>query len=355
MGIKLYAYFAGNPGDDMMVRLLLERYPEITFFAPKWAVESEIFRRFPNFENMEAIQARYGRRNHILNILFPFCRDFYVNQKRRKTETDCVCSVYIGGSVYTGRTTPESEMDKLEGPPLIVIGASYGRRAGDFEDYFRACAAVTFRDRESFRRFSHLPNVRWAPDVVLNYRGRSGPSKGYTLINVMELHRPGLEAWAEPYEAKILELCACCEQPLLVSFCKKEGDEEALARIAARVPRARTLRYRGDLEELLDAFAGAEAVIATRLHAMLLAFCHRRPVFGICYDKKMENVAEDMGFSAVCNISELENIGPKGLLSRCGLPEKLEEYQRKAAEQFAPLDAFLEESHGNGQHHRPGL
>ena len=128
-----------------------------------------------------------------------------------------------------------------------------------------------------------------------------------------------------------------------------------MARIAARVPRARTLRYRGDLEELLDAFAGAEAVIATRLHAMLLAFCHRRPVFGICYDKKMENVAEDMGFSAVCNISELENIDPKGLLSRCGLPEKLEEYQRKAAEQFAPLDAFLEESHGNGQLHRPGL
>lgn len=355
MRIKLYAYFAGNPGDDMMVRLLLERYPEITFFAPTWAEESEIFRDFPNFENMESIQRRYGRRNHILNILFPFHRDFYVNRKLEKIERDCVCSVYIGGSVYNERTTPESEAEKQAGPPLFVIGANYGRGPEDFGDYFRRCAAVTFRDRASYRRFSRLPNVRYAPDVVLNFRGKPGPSRGYTLISVMNLRRPGTEKWAEIYEEKIVKLCALCEQPLLVSFCNKEGDEEALDRIACRVPHARTLRYRGNLRALLEAFAGAEAVIATRLHAMILAFCHRKPVFGICYDPKMENVAKDMGFDGVCGISELENINPKELLFRCALPEKLEIYGQKAEAQFASLDEFLEEAYGKGQHHRPGF
>ena len=159
MRIKLYAYFAGNPGDDLMVRLLLERYPKITFFAPTWAEESDIFREFPNFENMEAIQRRYGRMNHILNILFPFRRDFYLKSKLKRIEKDCVCSVYIGGSVYTERTTPASEEAKLDGPPLFVIGANYGRKAADFGDYFRRCAGATFRDRVSYARFSDLPNV----------------------------------------------------------------------------------------------------------------------------------------------------------------------------------------------------
>lgn len=356
MRIKLFAYFAGNPGDDMMVGLLLERYPKITFFAPTWTVESDVFCQFPNFENMEAIQRRYGRLNHLLNLLTAYrFLDFYLKSKLKRMENDCACAVYIGGSVYTERTSPESEMDKLSGVPLFVIGANYARRAQDFEGYFRRCAAVTFRDRESFDRFSYLPNVRYAPDVVLNYRGKSGPSRGYTLISVMELRRPATEAWAEMYEEKIVELCACCEQPMLVSFCEREGDGAALERIAARVPHAKTLRYRGDLDALLEVFARAEAVIATRLHAMILAFCHRKPVFGICYDKKMENVALDMGFSGVCTISELETINPKELLSRCALPEKLEEYAREAAKQFAALDGFLEECHGIGQHHRPGV
>lgn len=356
MRIKLYAYFAGNPGDDMMVRLLLERYPNITFFAPTWAEESEIFQRFQNFENMETIQRRYGRMNHLLNVLtgyrFP---DFYRNRKWKKIEADCVCALYIGGSVYTERTTPESEMDKISGPPLFVIGANYGRKADDFDAYFRRCAAVTFRDRASFRRFSHLPNVRYAPDVVLNFRGKSKPSKGYTLISVMNLRRPGTESWAEAYEEKIVELCAHCEQPLLVSFCRKEGDEAALERIAARVPRAETLRYRGNLEQLLEAFAGAETVIATRLHAMILAFCFGKPVAAIAYDEKIRNVAKDMGFDRAFPISELENINPKTLISRCSLPETLEQYAAEAVSQFAALDEFLEGLNGNSQHHHPGF
>ena len=355
MRIKLFAYFAGNLGDDMMVRLLLERYPNITFFAPTWAEESDIFRKFPNFENMEVIQRRYGRMNHILNILFPFHRDFYLKSKLKRIEKDCVCSVYIGGSVYTERTTPASEESKLDGPPLFVIGANYGRKAADFGDYFRRCAGVTFRDRVSYARFSDLPNVSYAPDVVLNFRGKSGPPKGYTLINVMELHRPGLENWADRYEGKIAELCAHCERPLLVSFCRKEGDEDALARVAARVPRAATYRYRGDLEELLELFSGAETVIATRLHAMILAFCHQKPVAVFTYDEKIQNVAADMGFGCVYPISEVDNINPKELLSRCGLPENLEMFQQKAVEHFAKLDLFLEEYHGTGQHYHPGV
>lgn len=355
MRIKLYAYFAGNPGDDMMVRLLLERYPKITFFAPTWTVESEVFRKFPNFENMEAIQRRYGRMNRALNILFPFRRDFYLKSKLKRIEKDCVCALYIGGSVYTERTSPDAEEAKLAGPPLFVIGANYGRRPGDFADYFRRCAGVTFRDRASYERFSGLSNVGYAPDVVLSFRGRSGPSKGDTLINVMELHRPGMEKWADGYESKIAELCACCERPVLVSFCRKEGDEEALARLSARVPQAAVYRYRGDLEKLQELFSGAESVIATRLHAMILAFCHKKPVFAFAYDEKIRNVAEDMGFDGICPISELETINPKELILRCGLPENLEIYQQKAAEQFRKLDEFLEENHGTGQHYHSGF
>ena len=343
MRIKLHAYFAGNLGDDLMVRLL-QRYPNIQFFTDSWAEESNIFREFPNFENMEALAARYGRRNHLLNLLTWYRRpDWYLKRVQGRREKDCACSVYIGGSVYTERTPPEGEAEKLRNGPLFVIGANYGRKSADFANYFRRCAAVTFRDLSSYERFAHLPNVYFAPDVVLNLGISPKPSEGYTLISVMDLGaRPETAPWAKDYEALLVSLCAACESPVLVSFCRKEGDETALDRIAQRAGNAKLLRYRGDMEELLNAFARADRVIATRLHAMVLALCFRKPVFAISYNDKIKNMAMDMHFSSYCELSEMDSLTAQALLRRCSLPEALDDICAQAAKQFGPLDGFLE-------------
>lgn len=351
MRLKLYAYFAGNLGDDLMVRLLLERYPNIRFFTDSWAEESNIFRKYPNFENMEALQERHGRLNHLLNLLTGYAReDFYIRRIRKRREESCRGAVYIGGSVYTQRTPAAREAEKLRHGPLFVVGANFAGDPAEFRDYFRRCAGVTFRDRVYYEAFRTLETVGYSPDVVLNWKGKPELCDGRTLISVMDFRaRAELLPWAEDYENLIAALCRKCENPVLVSFCKKEGDEAALARILARIgpeTQVERLCYRGDMEPVLDAFSRAERVIATRMHAMVLAWCYRKPVFAVSYDPKIRNVAQDMEFPGFCELSDLHQMTADRVLKGCCLPENLEEKGKAAARQFAQLDGFLEGKHG---------
>lgn len=357
--IRLYGYFNQNLGDDLMVRLLAARYPDIRFFSHSW----QPIPRTPNLENLETLQQKYGRFNHILNILTLYKRkDFLLNAIKRRYAKECICSVYIGGSIYMQDGDAEArlrrEEEKLQHGPLFVIGANIGPYRDEafregFEDYFRRCGGVTFRDRASFEQFQHCGNVRYAPDVVLNLKAAPEASDGSVLISVIDLaHRPELAAWQEEYEDFMARLCEACirqgKRPVLLSFCEAQGDARAAERILEKLApdhRARTgtLYYRGNAEEMHHAFARAERVIATRFHAMILALCYEKPVFAVCYNEKLTNVLHDLGFERFCSIPELKDMDAEGILNRCALPEGLKSYKQAAEMQFAQLDAFLKE------------
>lgn len=356
--MKLYAYFAHNLGDDLMVRILLERYPEVRFYADSWNAESGIFGAYPNFESRELLQRRYGRRNHILNLLTLYIRKhFYLNALAESREARCRGSVYIGGSLYMEGATVEREEGKLKNGPLFVIGANFGPNdhAAGFRAYFARCGGVTFRDRASVAVFPGLENVRYAPDVVLNLKAAPGESQGTVLISVMDLQSPDYERWM----AELCDLCVAQGKiPVLMSFCEKQGDERAAERILAMAGRrdaVRTLYYRGDASPILEAYRHADRVIATRFHAMILAWCFEKPVFAVAYSEKTAHVAADLGFGGWCRPADLNGISPAEALNRCALPEGLADYKRAAAGQFAQLDVFLEGNYAESQRHRPGV
>ena len=353
--IKLYAYFAGNLGDDLMVQLLRQRYPQVQFYSETW-------QDVPGVVTWESLQRRHGRLNHLLNILTG-CRrkDLYMDAARKHYEKSCVCSVYIGGSVYMQRTDPETQLaqeeEKLRNGPLFVIGANFGpcRETAFpevFAGYFRRCAGVTFREQASFARFRACGNVAYAPDAVLNLQAVPQKPNGTVLISVIDLeNRLGLRVFRETFETWMAALCETCIQrgkrPVLVSFCQAEGDEKAVFRILENLsPKIReqtaVLNYRGDPAEILDAYARAERVIATRFHAMILALCYEKPVFSIAYSEKCSNYLDDLSFPNFCGISELARIAPAEMLDRCGLPENLHQQKQAAKNQFAQLDAFLQ-------------
>lgn len=349
--IKLYAYFAQNLGDDLMVRLLLEQYPQCRFYSDSWLDAGQ----YPNFENRESLQRKHGRLNHILNLLTLYIwKDFYLNAVRKHYERECFCSVHIGGSIYMQQTQPRWEEEKLKNGPLFVIGANFGpnEEVKAFADYFSRCGGVTFRDRASCALFSG-GNIRCAPDVVLNLNAKPEESNGTVLISVIDLERrPELKQWTDSYEKWMARLCSACiaegETPVLMSFCQKEGDEDAISRILGKLPsehraKVRTLCYRGDAAPILTAYAQAERVVATRFHAMILALCFEKPFFSISYSGKVENVLHDLNFDGFCSISNLCDLRPEDILNRCALPEGLAEYKRQAENQFAQLDRFLGE------------
>lgn len=346
--MKLYAYFAQNLGDDLMVRLLLERYPQVSFFSDSWKPESDIFCQYPNFRNMEGLQKKHGRLNHILNLLTLYkCKDLYIRRVHLRREQQCRGAVYIGGSLYRDQARVSREEAKLKNGPLFVIGANFGPNGEDFSDYFRRCGGVTFRDRASYGRFRALGNVRYAPDVVLNLKAVPEKSDGSVLISVMEL--------SDSYEEWMAKLCTICveqgKRPVLMSFCKAEGDERAVERILQRLePELRAqvgkLCYDGDMDVFLEAYRHSDRVIATRFHAMILALCFEKPVFSVSYSEKVKNVMDDLDFGAYCAPFDLKS--PEEVLTRCALPDDLGAYKIAAREQFAQLDRFLETKNAKG-------
>jgi hypothetical protein len=53
-----------------------------------------------------------------------------------------------------------------------------------------------------------------------------------------------------------------------------------------------------------------------------------------------------MKFTGYCRLSDLNSQRPEDLLSRCGLPEDLPDWCRRAERQFDRLDQFLEGHYG---------
>jgi colanic acid/amylovoran biosynthesis protein len=346
--IKLYGYFARNLGDDLMVQLLRQRYPDVRFYSETWT-------EVPGIVTWETLQRKHGRLNHLLNLLTRYrWKDFYMHTIRKRYDRKCSCSVYIGGSIYMQRTALEEQLRqeerKLQNGPLFVIGANFGPSreeafAEGFADYFCRCAGVTFRDKSSYERFRGCGNVAYAPDVVLNFQAAPQKNNGTVLISVINLeNRPDLMPWRSDYETWMAALCETCirmgKRPVLLSHCQAEGDEAAIARILeALSPEIRektgTLCYRGDGAEILDAYAGADRVIATRFHAMILAMCFQKPFFAIAYSEKCRHYLEDLDFGGFCGIPQLIASSPTEILDRCGLPETVNIQKRAAKKQFA--------------------
>ena len=362
--IKLYAYWAQNLGDDLMVHILLKRYPQYQFLCENWDSYSNKFNTYSNFLNAEGIQKKYGRLNHIFNILTLYRkRDFFLTAIKKKLSS-IACSVYIGGSLYMQEENVEVEHrvlveeQKLKQPPLFIIGANFGPYITEkfkdvFSGYFRKCGGITFRDKTSYEMFCENENVAYAPDVVFNLKipNRIENSQK-VLISVLDVStRKKLCNWEKIYYSRIAEVCELCiakgKIPILMSFCKKEGDEAAVQKVINMLPsdqqrQTQAFLYNGNIDAALELFRTADCVIATRFHAMILALRFGKPVYCISYDQKVKNVLQDMSLSCYCEMKDLELVSAQEMFDKCSTAN-VEEYVRMADRQFALFEEYIED------------
>ncbi len=363
--IRLYAYLYHNLGDDLMVEVLLRRYPNLLFYCDSAApIRNERLIAYPNFIDREQLYERYGRLNHILNIItFHKRENFFFDWLFRRYEQRCSCSVYIGGSLFIprpGESIDERihrEKKKLQQPPLFIIGANFGEERDEFtrafEDYFSLCGGVSFRDTTSYEKFSNLSNTQYAPDVVFNYDLRTYAlcDNNYVVISVIDLlSRPALSQYVEDYDRLIVDICEECvtqnKTPVMVSFCELEKDPAAISRIYEQLPewvqkKTQCWYYRNNLSEILDLFTAANYVIATRFHAMVLAMKLHKPFFCISYNEKLRQVLSETGIDHYCEIEQIKTLNPKEILAERKMYIS-EEYIARAEKQFLQFDKYLD-------------
>lgn len=364
--IRLYAYLYHNLGDDLMVEVLLKRYGNMVFYCDCDApIRNKRLISYPNFVDKEKLYEKYGRLNHILNILTLHRNDgFFFRWLFKQYERKCKCSVYVGGSLYMPRSNESiddrilREKRKMEQSPLFVIGTNFGEEEKVFEnafkEYFSQCGGVSFRDKASYDKFSSLPNTQYAPDVVFNYdiqKSNNSLNRDTVLISVIDFYsRPSLFQYADTYDRLIVEVCETCvrqnKTPVLVSFCELEGDTIAIERIYSLLPKStrentQSVFYRNNLPEVLNAFAGASYVIATRFHSMILALKFQKPLFCISYNEKVKQVIQDMGADCFCDLDQINKITMDDVFAGI-TPPNIEVYSSQASKQFVQLDRYID-------------
>lgn len=365
--VLVYAYLEGNLGDDLMVWILCRRYPHVQFRVLAHESYKTTFRELKNLKVYSFNDRQVVMWNKALNVVKHGKEDFF---RRMVRKADAV--VHIGGSVYTQHENYQMSFMsdyvlRDTSRRMYVCGANFGpyRDESFYQNYYNLLArydGVCFRDRYSYGLFEALPNVRYASDVVFNYRPsahiQKGDEKKQVLISAIQMKNRGgafaICGYAEDYRnfmAAITEKYIDSGYRVkFVSFCKLQGDPEAAAEIIDCIsPEKRTMIeqyvYENNPEEAVSLFDESEIVIGTRFHSIILGWLKDKKVLPVVYDAKTLHTLEDNGCDSYVTLDQLKWADVDRLAGQAQrLPTELREQLLKDSQnQFADLDGFLNE------------
>ena len=223
--MKIYAraYLTENLGDDLFIKILTDRYKKHRFYS--------ISRGFKNYTkgNLKVYS------NPILfDIIEEFKLEKYLSNK-------CDLAISIGGSMYmeNEKYIKDYSFGKNK---YYVLGSNFGPyKTQEYfqlsKETFKECTDICFRDKASYNLFKELNSVRYSPDVAFLYDvGNLQKEKGTIGISMIDLKvRDDLKD-KEGAHTKILiesikEYIKNGKKVYLFSFCKHEGDEEAISKL----------------------------------------------------------------------------------------------------------------------------
>ena len=308
--VYLYAFADLNVGDDLFLHKLISSYPDVRFVMIARPPYKQMLSRYPNVTVWE--EGSFPLR---------LCSKLGIAEKISwRISHECDFAVYIAGSIFM--EYPEWENQHLwyrelfDNQRLYFLGCSWGPcRTKEFEtnmaDVLSGVKDICFRDRYSYRIFSHLPNVRYAPDILLglDWSKFAGiEEKKQVLISVVDCNAESINL--EKYASEYNHHMTCIAEQfarrgydvILCSFWENGGDLKAAEEILrllspqARV-KASVVSYCGtNMEDILLAIAESEYVVATRFHATILAMVAGKKVLPVIYHIKTRNVLEDLSF-----------------------------------------------------------
>lgn len=298
MKIFIMAYARKNLGDDIFIKMLLEKYSQIDFYIK---INDEKF--------VEQLA-----KNNNLHILIGEDTDEEL-YKMNVEEYDGY--VYIGGSIFMegGKVYNLShkfldfvERCKEKNIPFCYISSNYGPyQTQEYFDLsiknFKTCTDICFRDRYSYELFKDIENIRYAPDFIFSYnlkrQEKIKNSIGISVINIEE--REKISHLATEYHEflvnTIKKYVSEGNDVYLYSFCEHEGDElivEKISKEFANCENVKYIKYDGDIEKFLEIYSKMEYMICARFHAMILSCIARQKMFVMSYSQKIDNVIKDL-------------------------------------------------------------
>lgn len=302
MNILVDAFVDNNLGDDLMLEMLVQRFPDTLFFCLRDASLNARapYKDWPNF-----LVPHWTDLDRIL----PFMDGLLV----------------FGGSAWQDHGNNldwfawrDMALRKLKarGCPILAIGNNIGpvqTQEGQelFTNLLRRFDAVVVRDQASFNWLeAHAGSGRGTlgADLVLGYPvPKVTREPGLVGISV---HRTMLfQERNEPYARHLCDLVGTLhrEDPSLrfqfFAFDTiSENDELLVDRILASLgwpPWASKVAYRGDIPAFLEAFGRCDRIFASRFHATILALLFEQPFVPFDYMGKTRDLLRDLDYEGI--------------------------------------------------------
>lgn len=363
--ILLYACIEKNLGDDLFIYTICKRYPDYIFYISsdakygsirnlnniKFSYIFSIWQKATNIENRKGLKLIISR--FIAKICSIFLKSFKV-------------SIYVVGNAfkcYEYNGTKQSEWFKqrvLLTKNFFLLSTNFGpyndyQWVEDFKEHFRNVTQVCFREEYSYKLFKELNNVDWAPDVVLSLQlNRNLESvDNQILISIIDCSyesRPdSVKKLEYVYEKKIVEICNYYTQKgyiVKLLTANNEQDNKAAKRIMNQCNNKRIimLEYNGNVCKIFEEYQKSKYVIATRLHAIILAWLYRLPVIPIIYDVKIKTLLESYMFNSLSiDLNTIDKVTMKNIddALKSYKFNNLDNLFKDANKQFNLLDSFL--------------
>lgn len=310
--VFVMAYLRKNFGDDLFLKMLLEKYKNIDFYIKH--DEYEFVDILDKYNNLHVL---YGKDTdeELYNLDL--------------NEYDAY--VYIGGSIFMEGGSSYNLSEKFydfvkrcreNNKPFCYISCNYG--PFQTQEYFelskkdfKECTDICFRDLYSYNLFKDIETVRYAPDFAFSYSSPKVEKQKDTVgISVINLNvRNDLKNKNDKYmkflKKNIKKYISLGKDVFLFSFCKCEGDEDIIEDILKSFPNENHLhvvKYTGDIDDFLKQYNLMEYMICARFHAMILSSIAMQKIYVMSYSKKIDRVIEDLKLSLpILHINELED------------------------------------------------
>ena len=308
--IFIMAYARKNLGDDLFIKMLLDRYPKCEFYM-----------KINNYNFLSSLD-QYSNL-HIMDGEDTDDELFNMDVKAYDAY------VYIGGSIFMegGKVYNLSERFfdfinrcKKKNKPFCYISCNYGpyQTKEYFElskKTFRTCTDICFRDKYSYDLFKDIEQVRYAPDFAFTYPIVSDQkipnSVGITVIDLSI--RNDLRKIENDYIVMLInnikKYINDGKKVYLYSFCEYEGDERIINILLDKLGRTQNVvdvRYNGNIDDFLDIYSKMEYMICARFHSMILSSIAKQKMYIMSYSKKIDNVVDDLNLNLpILNFNKL--------------------------------------------------